>query len=482
MILTAFIAILLPTLLGFFIIAVILRNEKETPLGERIGLSFPLGAGIITLQMFLLGIVRIPLTLFNCAFPVFVELAILAVWIWRQKIILIPRPAPGLFSEFTSPQNHWLKKCAFAILLLWIGAKICSVFLETGLRPIYSWDGWTVWSAGAKTFYYTHSLMLDASAQDFFGKSAVHRIMVYPLHSHLIQVWISLWSGTFDDVLVKFHNPVYFLSMAVCFYYISIREIKKIPALILLVIVLGAPLLSYHAIEGNSDLMLSVYLFLASGSFLKAMKGNAPYCVLTGIYSAEALLTKQEAFFFILPLLLSAIVYFKFDIKGRAEKSAGILPLLTPFLAVIPWYIFTFYYGLGWEKMADWIVGHAASSIGADSNGINPLLTFHPEVIIGYFYWLASLHNFNVIIFFLPLLLIAQKKLSRESLHILFPIVCYMLFFLSIYMFTRYYAWFLMGTIFYRNVLTCYPVICLLTILLLKNYDSFKPASEKYPC
>jgi len=481
MIIQTCIAIFLPTLLGFFIIAVILRNDKDTPLGERIGLSFPLGAGILTLQMFLLGVLRVPLTLFNTTFPVLVELVGLATWIWRAGILLIPRPSSGLLAEITYPKNHWVKKCAFAILALWIGAKLGSVFLEASFRPIYSADSWRVWSACAKVFFNTHSLLLDVPAQDFFGKSAVRRIIFYPLHTNLIQVWMSLWMGTFDEVLIKFYNPIYFLSMAIGFYYISLREINRIAALTLLVIILSSPLLSYHSVEANSDLMLGVYIFFASAAFLKAMRGNSAYWILTGIYSAEALLTKQEAFFFILPLLLSAIGYLKFDIKRGSRKFAYILPLLVPLLAVIPWYIFTAYYGLSWEKMADWIVNLTSSALVNDPNRITEHLTFHPEIITGYLYWLVSLNNFNVIILFLPLLLITKKKIKKESLHILFPIVCYMVFFLLIYMFTSYYAWFLIGTIFYRNILTCYPAICLLTILLLKKDNSFSPDIEALP-
>jgi 4-amino-4-deoxy-L-arabinose transferase-like glycosyltransferase len=473
------IAIFLPTLLGFFIIAVILRNDKETPLGERIGLSFPLGAGILTLQMFLLGILRVPLTLFNTTLPVLAELFGLAIWIWGTGILLIPRPSSGLLAEMACPKNHWVKKCIFSILAIWIGAKLGSVFLEACLRPIYSTDSWRVWSAGAKVFFDARSLLLDAPAQDFFGKSAVSRIIFYPLHANLIQVWMSLWIGTFDEVLVKFYNAIYLLSMAIGFYYISIRETNRILALALLAIILSSPLLSYHSIESNSDLMLGVYLFFASASFLKAMRKKAAYWILTGIYSAEALFIKQEAFFFILPLIISAIGYLKFDTEKSHRKPAHILLLLVPFLAVIPWYIFTVYYGLGWEKMAGWIGNLNSSYLVNDPHRITEHMTFHPEIITGYLCWLASLNNFNVIIIFFPLLLITKKRIYKESLYLMFPIICYMIFFILIYMFSSYYVWFLNGTVFYRNILTCYPAICLLTLLLLKKDDSFNRDTEE---
>jgi 4-amino-4-deoxy-L-arabinose transferase-like glycosyltransferase len=444
-------------------------------LGERIGLSFPLGAGIITLQMFLLGILRVPLTLFNTTAPVFVELAGLAIWILSKKILLIPNPKLGLLAEFTSSENHWVKKCAFAVLALWIVAKLGSVFLLTGLRPIYSWDAWSVWCAAAKIFYNAHSLLLDASPQDFFGKNAVDRIIFYPLHSMLIQVWMSLWIGKFDEVLVKFHSPTYLLSMAICFYYITAREINRLFALALLAVVLSSPLMSYHAIELNSDLMLGVYLFLASASFLKAMRGNAAYWVLTGIYSSAALFTKIEALFFVLPFLMSAIVYFRFNGTRDSKKFAHIALLFTPFLTMIPWYVFQLYYGLGLSAMADFGSAVTTFYFGANSVLASTPLSDYLEILGGYFFALVSLNNFNVIIFFLPLLLIAHGKLTKESLYLLFPVACYMLFFLMLYMFTLYRTWFLLGTVSYRNALTYFPTLCLLTVLLLKKYATAPP-------
>jgi hypothetical protein len=469
MMIQIFTAIFLPTLLGFFIISVILRNDQETLLGERIGLSFPLGAGILTLQTFLMGVLRIPLTLFNTTIPIVVELAGLATWIWWEGIILIRKPSSGLIAEIIGPKNNWMKKFVFFILSLWIAAKLGSVFLEASFRPIYSADSWKVWSACTKVFLSSHSLLLDVPSQDFFGRDAVNRIIFYPLHTNLIQLWMSLWMGTFDEVLIKFYNPVYLLSMAIVFYYFSMRETNRLTALILLIIFLSSPLLSYHSVEANSDLMLGVYLLFASASFLKAMRGATAYWILTGIYASEALFTKQEAFFFILPLLLSAIGYFKFNMRNGDRKISNILRLLFPLLMIIPWYIFIVHYGFGWDKMADWTNNYTSNILGNDPNKITEHLTFHPEIIAGYLFGLVSLENFNVIILFLPIFLIANGKPTKESLHLLLPIACYMLFFLMIYIFTAYYAWFLYGAAFYRNVLTCYPTICLLIVLLLKK-------------
>lgn len=466
MIMPVCIAILLPTLLGFFILAVILRNDRGTPLGERIGLAFPLGAGILTFQIFLLGIMRVPLTLTNTTLPVLTELILIAIWIWRRKILLIPDPGvtDGLVAEFLSPRNHWLKKGVFAVLLLWIVSKLFSVFLLTGLRPVFAWDAWANWSAGAKVFFHSHSLLLDVPAQDFFGENAVDRNVFYPLHNTLMQLWISLWIGRFDDVYVKFASPAYLLSMAVCFYYTAYRETNRLFALVMLGIVLSSPLLSYHSIELYSDQMLGVYLFLASVSFLKAMKGNASYWLLAGIYSTEAIFTKNEAFFFVIPFVLSAIMYLRADVNSRSIKFAHIRSLIAPLLVLIIWYGFQLYYGLEFAAM---LATQARQTLHfwIDSSIFN----INARIFGAYLYYLMSLQNFNVIFFFFPVMLLAHGKLSRECIHLLFPVACYMLFFLMLYLFiTGFYSSYSMCLA--RNMLTFYPVVCLLMVLLLKKH------------
>ena len=230
-------------------------------------------------------------------------------------------------------------------------------------------------------------------------------------------------------------------------------------------------MLSYHSIELYSDQMLGIYLFLASVSFLKAMRGNAAYWLLAGIYSSEALFTKNEALFFIAPFILSAIVYLRSDFNKSSGKFANILLLLVPFLSVIPWYVFKLYYGIGWKEMAKW------QTENTFYYWIKPsVLTFQTDMLGSYLYYLVSLENYNVIFFFFPILLLAHGKISKEFLHLLFPVVCYMLFFLMLYMiFTGFYTTYSMCLA--RNMLTYYPTVCLLTVVLLKKFVTIPPPS-----
>src|SRR5512135_2067038 len=106
------IGLTLPAVLGFLLVSILLRHETRVGVLERLCLSYPLGAGIVTVQMFLLGILRIPLTLWFVAAPPFLEIIGLYLWIRIRKIPLSSRPSFHLFSELLDRNASWLKKSA----------------------------------------------------------------------------------------------------------------------------------------------------------------------------------------------------------------------------------------------------------------------------------------------------------------------------------------------------------------------------------
>ena len=456
---SAIIAILLPSLLGFLALSLLLAHEKDNSPLMRMAMSFPLGMSLVTLQLFLMGLLRIPFTLQISALLIMLEVVALAVVVWIRKAPLFTKPASGLLSELSSPSTPWPKKAGLVILALWAAAKICSVFVETDLRPLYAWDSWANWSTGAKSFYFAKGLLLDTPTQDLFGRGVVLRIMAYPPHNHLMQVWLSLWVGHFDEVLVKMTSPFYYLSAALFLYALACREISRLASLALLVMFMSSPLMSYHAIDVYSDFPLGVTILCVVGSFYYALRGNQAYWILTGIASAQAIFIKEEALFLVIPIVVSSIAYLASTSDTPGRRNAGILSLLTPFIAVLPWYIFKFRYGL---------------TIGAEA-AASRSLTFHPEVIIPVFQNILTLENFNIIILAFPLLLILNGRPSRVHAHLILPVLCYMAFFLLVYAVSPLHNEHLMsGTIFYRNVLTYYPALCLLTALLIKNVSEPK--------
>jgi len=444
-------ALLIPTIYGLVLVALILRNDRTTGLFERLCMSFPLGMSFVTMQMFVLGLFRVPLTLMPITALLATEAVGLSLLLRKKDIPLAPRPKFPLYAELTGRGTG--RKVILSVLVLWVLLKVGSIFFETSLRPIYAWDTWANWSVGAKLFYYSKSLYLDVPAGDYFGRGAVSRFLSYPVHNPLMQVWISLWAGGFDEVLVKFTSPMY-LACAAGFLAAAIgREAGRIAALALVAIFLGSPLLSYHAVEGYSDFPLSVYLMLALASFSRALRGERDYWLLTGLFSAQALFTKDEAFFIIAPLAVSAMWHIMRTVTARRDRRKTILLLGLPLLFVAPWYVFKFTHGFGF---------------GADSAKLE--FTFHPEILVQAFMNVLSLDNFAVVPVLFPALLVAAGKPDRTFLHLLAPLACYILFFHLLYAFTPYYYhYFSNGTVFYRNILTYYASLIFLTAFLVRR-------------
>ncbi len=442
----ALLAILIPLILGYLIVSLILSNERTSTI-ERICLSYPLGMGFVTMQMFILGILRIPFTLLYMSIPFIIEIIVLSLIAYKKKIPIIvfrTDDAQKMDTQKGSP----IRYMAVIILSIWIFVKLGSIFFEAYLRPVWAWDAWANWTASAKIFFYSKGLLLDAPPDEFFGKNTVIRIISYPLHNQLMQVWMAIWHGDFDDVVVKLWSPFYLLSMTL-YLYLLLKEIPDIVIrLSIIVIFLSSPLMSYHAVEVYSDLLLGSYIFFAVASFINTMRGKFAYIPLMGIFCAISLFTKDEALFFVVPLMLSAIIFlWKCHVKLK-----DFISLLIPLTYTIPWYVFKISNNL---------------TLGAESISFD--IVFHPEVIMGIIWQFLSLSNFNVIFIFFPLLLIISRP-QMNFLYLLFPILCYVGFFVAVYALTTYYyEHFNRGTVFFRNVLTYYPTVVLLSSLLIKN-------------
>ena len=446
-------ALALPTILGFLVISVVLRNDTESGFSMRLSLAYPLGMGLLTMQMFLLALMRVPLRLGYVASLIVIEIVGLFLLIRKKKIGITRMPSFGIFNEIASADVRWSKKILVIVLTAIVVVKIGSIFVETYLRPIFAWDSFANWSAGAKAFYYSHSLLLDTAPQDFFGKGILDRNANYPPHNPLMQVWMGLWIGHFDEVLVKFWSPVYLLAMSLYLYAVMARETSRLIALSMLVLFLSSPLISVHAIEAYSDVPLSVYLLFSLIMFLFAMRGEHEYWALIGLYSAEALFTKDEAPFFVIPLILAAIIFYWQNRKQGLIPRKAVVALFAGLLLAVPWFIFKFTHHLGF---------------GADY--IRLKWTVQPQVAWRVVMMLLSFRNFNVFFLIFPLLLMLTWRQSKEFIFLLGPMLCYALFFMLVYTLTEFYAGGLMfNTAVFRNIMSYYPIVCLLTSLLIKD-------------
>lgn len=445
--------ILIPTVLGYLIISVLLGNDRDVTLTERIALAYPLGIGLITLQMFFLGIVRVPLQIYIITSLVLLEIAFISVWGYRKNIRLFRRDQTTASCHTASERQPYKAFLEF-ILVIWIWVKLGTVFYETTLRPIYSFDTITNWAVRAKLFYYSHSLLLHADSSDFFGRGVIHSYGNYPPLNPLAQMWMALWIGNFDEMLVKLWTPFYLVCAAIYLYKIALKETNRLTALVLVIMLVSSPFVAFHSAETMSDLPLAVYILFALHALLNVIRGRMSYLPLVGLFAVLAMFIKGEGTFIALPIFIStACVLWQGVRDGKYSLKAIIIPALLPYLLIVPWLIFKVVYDLG---------------NGADE--IYLTLVFRPMMALDYIKLIFGLQNFNVVFIFIFIALIINGKPDKEILLLSFPIVVYAAFFVSLYVFMAYYSDLdRFSAAVFRNILTYYPASFLILILLIRR-------------
>ena len=311
--------------LGCAVITLIEMLGLRVSLAESLSLSWPLGAGLLTLG-FALG----------SAFGVGLD-AQLMVWTFVAAVSAYPlfikgrawlrsgRLVPPAFSV-----REWMLVSA---ILLQLGI----VAVEAMGRPLLIWDSWVTWGMKARLIHQnggvSHAVHADAS------RAVTH--LDYPLLLPIAEAWVYGWLGVVDDRLV---------GVVVVGFYAALMAISYLALLrwgasrtVALVGVFAATSGNYVASLAGSvfaDVPLAVYVAIATIYAVEALQGR-PGATLVAAGSAGLLgWTKREGLVFV-PVLVLAILWVgtRTSTVTHAFRIALALVLGTLVLAG-PWWVF----------------------------------------------------------------------------------------------------------------------------------------------
>jgi hypothetical protein len=387
-----------------------LREDKEFGFFDKLFFGYGLGLGLLSYSMFILGVFGVPYTIITITSVQGFFALILLYLIYTGggiKDVVFPGGLRiAAWTEVFKGLHGWkVYLCAF--LAIWLFLKMGIVFYECIERPIYAWDMWANWSAGAKLFFFEKGLVLDQTDENFFGKGYRSYIW-YPLHSPLLQVWISLWLEEFHEVYVKAWAAFYFISLLGVFFLSVKRESTFFYGIISVFFLSTAPLLTYHGMEGYSDLPLSYYGLASVVCFWRYLsEGKKGPLVLSGIFLAMGATTKDEGLFFFVAV---GGALFLFSIVEKRSLSALVWFLL-PFLFVSgPWFLFKALYGFGFGH------GNLQSAIAGSK--------IHWAVLGVVFKKIFFETNFNLIFpFWLVLTVVGFRTVLLTNIKYLFFII-----------------------------------------------------------
>ena len=158
---------------------------------------------------------------------------------------------------------RWLAYVAAALLAWHFGTMI----VEVALRPLFPWDAWTQWGTKARVWSGLHALAPFIDWQQWLAGAAGYTDNApnYPATVPLLQTWMALALGRFDDATINLPWLAAAVALAMAIY----GQLRRIGvggawALFATYAVLSLPLADTHvALAGYADFHVAAAFALA---------------------------------------------------------------------------------------------------------------------------------------------------------------------------------------------------------------------------
>ena len=262
------IGVFLPWLTG---VAWLRYRWSDAPNGAfALQLGYGYIVGIVATTLLLRGFdaVGLPLT-FSATALTLAGLAGLGLWVTKD----VPWRRRG--SESGVGRQRTVDEAVFAVLVLLLFVRYTGLGLELVWRPIFAWDAWASWAPKARVWYELRTLVpfVDWSTWLQQGPGGAYTIAAhhYPPTVPLIQVWMSLALGRWDDSLMNLPWLFCAVALGLGFYGQSrVWGVPALPSLVAVYCLLSIPLLNTQvALAGSADLWLAAIYGLAAMAFLQ---------------------------------------------------------------------------------------------------------------------------------------------------------------------------------------------------------------------
>jgi len=252
------VALLLPVLLGgcWMNLLVPPHCTARTVLvwshGAFLGLLF------IPLCMWGLNKLGIPLSFFTTAAVGGVLIAVALVARYRNQASVHAAPRPALVvSGIPTPQRVLL-----LFLLLLLVVRLATLGMEILWRPLFPWDATMHWATKAKVWFEYRNMVpfVDNGVWLNMGGEGVFtdRHPEYPATIPLLQVWMNLATGQWNNSLMNLPWLVCLVALGGMFYsQLRVAGVVPVIAIAGTYLLLSMPLVDIHvALAGYADLYL----------------------------------------------------------------------------------------------------------------------------------------------------------------------------------------------------------------------------------
>ena len=313
-------SVIIPTVIGWALLNIIFYKNDPFVFLEKMALSYGLGFGIVTLEMFFFYFLRLRLDI--CG--------LLAPWIPVTFLAFILRPKRARVAQGAGALSLFER-----FLLLGISFEVIFSFFRSLIKPLEAFDSIAMYAVRSKIIY-----LAGMIPPDFFSRITLN----YPNPDHpllvpLAEVWVYTLLGKFDDLLVKIIFPAYLVSLLIAFFFFLKRLIPRREAFVFTFLLATIPQFNKFATIGYTDFILAYYYSIGTFLLYFWMKGrDSRLLILSGAFLAFGVLAKNEG---IVLCLVSIIISGLFLFNNLREKGRILRDLSVFILAMAlicgPW-------------------------------------------------------------------------------------------------------------------------------------------------
>lgn len=316
-------ALLLPFLLGLFILAAVLKHKLvHFAFWERLALAFLFGSWLLSFIMFVLSFLKLPLDIY------FIGLA-------GMLLLLCSAPFAIKHLKYYSLPKLLIKVDLFGCALLsLIVFKLLLTMFAALIKPMIAPD--IIWSYAQVA---KHIFIFKAPL--FWG--------IKPPFPFFIESWPVLCIGQWNDSFLPLFYPLMLLSLLVIFYSSLRRDFKHLPSLFFSFLLISLPFLFYHAQTAYSDFPLAVfypiatvYLFLFLKDYLVKRERSLVFLLTSLIFLGICIWIKKSGIYYAAINLLVLLVFLiSKRVQIKRSDLRQIIISLCVFLSIsLPWLTF----------------------------------------------------------------------------------------------------------------------------------------------
>lgn len=344
-----------------------------------------------------------------------------------------------------------------------IGARLVSLGMEAGLRPIFAWDGKQHWAKQARIFFETASVARYVPFEQWLelGGAGVYTTVHpdYPITIPLLQAWTSIALGGWHHNLINLPWVLCYAALGLIFY----GQLRAAGAGALLAVastymLLSLPYLNIQvALAGYADIfMAACYLAAVAAFFNWTTDRNPGQAALATAFALSCLLVKNEGLFWLLSFLPGLLLVW-LGVKRGALSLAALAVLLLLCL---------------------WLLPENLTIAGQSLAGLN--LQYRPQSWPSIYNSFLVHDNWHLLGYIFIALLVAAATLSRPTLARIAPLAAVitsaLVLYLALYLLTRHAHGAIVYTSINRVALQLMPAVGFLASVIFLQLGRDKPA------